>query len=297
MFIIYMNDIINSSNLLRYVLYADDTSVFYSANDVITLLNTINAEMTKVCAWFEANHLLLNASKTSYIIFRRRKYLSPNISPLVISGNVINRVSSAKFLGVVVDDHVNFKAHVDYNLKKLSKYIFIIYKIRKFIPLKELIQIYYCLIYPNLIYCVSVWGSCYESTLKPLKTLQNRLVRAISGVGYRASAQPVYQRYKLLKLDQINKYMTGAYVFKSLNNELPSMFEFRDQTRYFTRESTMNLLTIPRVASAHSKQSIRVSGPTIFNGIPPCIRDSNSYNSFKLKYKHYLRLADQPHVT
>ena len=72
---------------------------------------------------------------------------------------------------------------------------------------------------------MSVWGNSYEYVLKPLKVLQNRLVHTLSGVDYRASAPPIYQQHKLLKIDQIQKYMFGAFVFKSINNDLPCAFE------------------------------------------------------------------------
>ena len=69
LFIIYMNDIINSCNLLKFVLYADDTSVLHTSDNVNILINMINIEMMKVCARFEANHLSFNPNKTSYLVF------------------------------------------------------------------------------------------------------------------------------------------------------------------------------------------------------------------------------------
>ena len=168
-------------------------------------------------------------------------------------------------------------------------YLYIFYNIRSFIPTKELVQIYYSLVYPHFIYGVSVWGGCYVTTLKPLKTLQNRLMRAIAGADYRASAEPIYRRFRLLKFEQIYRFMTEAYVYKSLSSGLPSIFEHRNQSVHLTRESTRNLLTIPRVFTTQSGQSIRVSGPKTFNSIPQTIREVSSYNTFKLKFKHYLR--------
>ena len=95
-----------------------------------------------------------------------------------------------------------------------------------------------------------------------------------------------------MNLDQIYKHMVGAHVLKYLKNDLPSVFEFREQSHHFTRESTMNLLVIPMVASAHSGQSIRVSVARIYKGIPSSIKLSISYTAFKLKYEHYLQLRE-----
>ena len=156
-------------------------------------------------------------------------------------------------------------------------------------PLKVLVQIYYTLIYPHLTYCITVWGGSYRSILKPVNVLQNRILRAIYGAEFNASACPIYQHLKLMNLEQIFLYMVGAYVFKALNSDLPCMFEYREQTNYTTRESALNLLKIPRVLSAQSEHSIRFSGPKTYNMIPGSIRDCSSYQSFKLNYKHHLR--------
>ena len=117
-------------------------------------------------------------------------------------------------------------------------------------------------------------------------------MRAIRGADYRASAAPIYQRHNLMNLDRIYKSLVDAYVLKSLNNGLPSVFEFREQRHHFTRESTMNLLVVPRVAAARSEQFIRVSGTRIYHGIRSSFRLSISYNAFNLKYKHCLRLRE-----
>ena len=55
LFIIYINDVVLSSRVLRYVLYAVDTSVFLSSKNLSSLIDTVNSEMRKVQAWFEAN--------------------------------------------------------------------------------------------------------------------------------------------------------------------------------------------------------------------------------------------------
>ena len=58
-------------------------------------------------------------------------------SPLIKNGNIISRVDSAKFLVVTVDEQQNFKAHVDYNNKKIEMFIYITYKKQKLILIKK----------------------------------------------------------------------------------------------------------------------------------------------------------------
>ena len=69
LFLIYINDICNSSNFLRFILFADDTNLFYSANSLKDLEETINTELTHLSEWFKSNRLSLNIDKTCYILF------------------------------------------------------------------------------------------------------------------------------------------------------------------------------------------------------------------------------------
>ena len=71
LFLVYMNDIVNASPLLTYVLFADDTNVFYSHKDLNILITTLNLELNKLSSWFKSNKLSLNINKTNCIYFKK----------------------------------------------------------------------------------------------------------------------------------------------------------------------------------------------------------------------------------
>ena len=73
LFILYINDISNSSNLLKFILFADDTNIFYSCRNLESLNTTLNIELEKVTQWLIANKLSINIKKTKYVIFRTRQ--------------------------------------------------------------------------------------------------------------------------------------------------------------------------------------------------------------------------------
>lgn len=74
LFILYINDIVNCSNILKFILFADDTNIFHSDTNVFQLMTTINCELLKLSKWFKANKLSLNVKKTNYILFGRKKF-------------------------------------------------------------------------------------------------------------------------------------------------------------------------------------------------------------------------------
>ena len=73
LFILYINDISNASNLLRFILFADDTNVYYSGKNTSDVNNVLNQEMEKVSDWLIANQLSINLKKTNYVIFKPRQ--------------------------------------------------------------------------------------------------------------------------------------------------------------------------------------------------------------------------------
>jgi hypothetical protein len=68
LFIIYINDIVNSSKLANFIMFADDTNLFFKHKDLNILLSTINEELSKISRWFKLNKLALNIKKKLIIL-------------------------------------------------------------------------------------------------------------------------------------------------------------------------------------------------------------------------------------
>ena len=122
LFTLYINDLPNSSNLLHSVIFADDTNLFMSHKNEHVLKDLLNTELQKVNTWFKCNKLSLNINKTNFILFHSKQNTIDPIC-LNIDGKELSRVKSTKFLGVFIDESVNFKCHIDHLLSKLSKYV------------------------------------------------------------------------------------------------------------------------------------------------------------------------------
>jgi len=127
LFILYINDITNSSRLLSFILFADDTNIFSSSNSLQDLENITNIELCRVSDWFKANKLSLNASKTHFVLFGNKPRPN-NANPLkiIIDGKVLEQIGHSKFLGVVIDAKLNWKHHVNHVSLKISRGIFAI---------------------------------------------------------------------------------------------------------------------------------------------------------------------------
>ena len=170
LFILYINDICNVSKILKFVLFADDTNILYSDANVKNLNNVVNTELDKLNTWFIINKLSLNVSKTNYILFGNRKVHSD--LDIKIYNNKITRVSETKFLGVWIDEKLNWKKHVECVKRNMSRVVGIIYRARHILGTETLLTLYYSLFLPILSYCCEIWGITYTSTIHCIEILQ-----------------------------------------------------------------------------------------------------------------------------
>ena len=195
------------------------------------------------------------------------------------------------FLGVILDENLSWKPHILNVSRKISKSIGIIYKASFCLPSTALVTIYYSLIYPYLMYCVSVWGSTYKSNLKSIFLLQKKLVRIISKAPFDAHTGPLFKDLQILKFHNIYKYHTGKLMFLFTKNLLPnyfkSMFILTSRVHSYNTRSSKLFYTFP--CRTNLRQfSIRFQGPKFFDSLSNNIKDSESISLFSKKLKEFL---------
>ena len=123
LFLLFINDICNVSNLLKFVLFADYTNMFCSNENVEVLQDTLNRELAKLFVWFSINKLSLNLGKTNYMLFRSRP---PDLElHLKINNAEIPKVTATKFLGIIIDDRLNWKPQIQSVKSKLSSILYV----------------------------------------------------------------------------------------------------------------------------------------------------------------------------
>ena len=112
------------------------------------------------------------------MIFSRSRNVNLQ-TPLSISGTPIERKSEARFLGVIIDESLNWSIHVKTVLSKMSRYVGIMYKIKKYLPLTARLQIYHSFIQSHLNFCSLVWGFTSKSSIEAIFSKQKKGLRAV----------------------------------------------------------------------------------------------------------------------
>ena len=148
LFLIYVNDINNSSNL-NILCFADDTTTYKSGPNIKDLISDVNIQLQLLYIWLSCNTLSLNINKTSYTIFKPHSNTHINISnslhinhEAIKSSEESTKAGAAQFFGVYIDNHLTFSQHIDQLCTSLSKSIFAINRVTYLLPYSVLRSLY-----------------------------------------------------------------------------------------------------------------------------------------------------------
>ena len=155
LFLIYINDKFKASNSISTIMFADDTNLFISRNNVKEMFKMMNEEPEKFNVWFKANKLSLNADKNQIHTFHKSSQsenLPLKLPNLIMNNTIIERKESLKFLGVLIDETLSWKKHIKILESKLSCAIGLLYKSRHFLDLNSRKLLYFSLVHSYLCY-------------------------------------------------------------------------------------------------------------------------------------------------
>ena len=273
MFIIYVNDMHNSSDFFQFVQYADDTSLFNPMSPFQDS-DTLNYELKKVYKWLCINKLSLNIRKTKYIIFHNKNKKIEHIVPSIkLENATVEKIDNINFLGIHIDGTLDWNSHIDKIYNKISRYLGILSKLKHYLPLFILKTLYNSLILPNFMYGILAWGA----QVHRLFPLQKKVVRILSNNKYNAHTDPILKTMGFLKISDLFKMCVLKFYFQYCLDQLPrylQQFNFRTRSEvhsYNTRSANMIYQNPTKVKCA--EYSLRNITCKIINETSPNIID------------------------
>ena len=178
--IIYINDISNVIHNSKVSLYADDTVIYMSHSDYENAVSLINTDLASVHTWCDSNKLTINCKKTKYCVYgtrsvvRKGKMLDMEIS---LNNQILEKVCSYKYLGLILDEHLNYNKHIKEMNKLISHKIYLLSKIRKYITEYACIIIFKTMILSVIEYCDIIYVGTSQGNLSDIDKLFYRVLR------------------------------------------------------------------------------------------------------------------------
>lgn len=288
LFLLYINDISSSSNILKFHLFADDTSIFYSHKETRTLEKNINDELKNVSNWLIANKLSLNVKKSNLIIFNHSNCAYDKIN-IKINNKFLEEKSSAKYLGIIIDSKLTWKPHIDYVNTKLAKGIGLLAKLRHFIPPTLIRNLFNAFIQPHIDYGLTAWGSAFATQLHPIDISLKKAVRICSFKKRNEPTAPLFNALGTLPLIDNIQYQQSRFIWKCVNMKHPSAIqEIFNSTQKRTKVSTNKTLFRPYCRTTIAQNFALNAGIKLWNQIPHEITQKEKLKSFSDSIKLYI---------
>ena len=203
LFLIYINDLNQAIKFSRVHHFVDDTNLLLVDNSLKKINKHINHDFKLLTTWLRVNRISLNTSKTKTILFRPkskrniRKHLN-----FRISGQYIPRKTQVEYLGLTINEHLDWDLHFTQLKKKLNRGIGLLAKIRHFTPKHLLTTLYYSLFNSNLTYGCQIWGQDRNEEFKKIEKLQEKAIRMINFLSLNATVKKQMYEMNILKLKE-----------------------------------------------------------------------------------------------
>ena len=280
LFLIYINDLTNSDKKSSFVLFADDTNIFVAAKSRQLAYENANKVLHLVYRYMLANKLHINSGKSCYIEFlksplRNDEVLLPPPCQININGTNLKQVHETKFLGVTIDENLNWNTHREQLAKKLASCSGLLNRIKDNIPTSLHKDLYHTLFESHLSYGITVWGGASNKKLEPLFKMQKMCLRIMFGDReafldkFKTSARcrpfgeqvlggkfykkentkPLFNEQQIMTVHNLYFYHCINDIFKILKYRTPislfSLFKFSD------RASKETLLIMPKPSDSY----------------------------------------------
>lgn len=270
LFLLYINDLPSCLKLSNCLLYADDTTIYSSHSSIDVLTRNLNIDISNICSWSQSNGLIINPSKTKFVVFSSRLMPLTSFAPIYINSDAIPPSDHCSFLGVELDSSLKFINHINSLKKKMAYGIRVLIKARNYFRLPTLLTLYYAFIYSHINYCISSWGLTYDIHLTPLKRIQNQAIRIITFSSFNSHVTYLYQHLDLLPLDQLILYNLGITAHRLVTDKSVLFIIGRtDLTNHnITRFASQHNFLLPKVRTNYGKQTVGFAAIKFWNNLP-----------------------------
>ena len=292
LFIIYINDLADqvSSNIR---IYADDSSIFATGNNEQELSSRLNQDLENISAWAKKWHITFNPEKTETLSFSMGQ--QRNLTPLRMSGQIINEVSSHKHLGCILQRNGKWKEHIQDIAAKCGKRVDVLRGLKYKFDRKTLEILYNAYIRPCLEYASSTWSNCSLEQKKQIEEIQLSAARVVTGAIRGTSHSKIYKETKWINTYHMRYRKNMTTYYKMYHRQAPTYLtsimpsKVREKTNYNLRNKHDIAITNDRTTLMQN--SFLPNTTRLWNSTADDIKYIGNLSEFK---KHLKKNDERP---
>lgn len=245
-----INDIFDLELFGVVQMFADDAAIKYSARSLQQLQHEMAHDIRRLEEWFALNRLEINPVKSKYMIFSRSEVSASRLDlhpiNLTINNEAIERVRKFTYLGVVLDDKLNWSEHIDKIRREIIPYVFALYRIRPFVTEETALMIYNAHIASRLMYVAPAWRTATQSKLNTLTILQRSALKSIKRLPRMTPSSSLYSE-SILDINMMLEFKSLVYLHSVINDDTRHTFDLTRFTQVHSHNTRNNRnFVIPR---------------------------------------------------
>ena len=297
LFSLYSADVCDVIKHCKYHIYADDIQLYITCrpHDISSSIAKVNEDLSSILSWADRNTLVLNPSKSKYLVLGTRNQIlkvPSDLPEIKIKNMEVERVFEARNLGVLMDVGLRFEGHVMEIVRGCFYRLKLLYRIRDY--LNEDLRVKLCdsLVLSKLGYADIVYGPrLLARTQRLVQRVQNACARYCFRVPPRTHVTPFLNNAGILKMTLRQELHLATLMFGLVKTETPEYLYKKLEWRRGGVSGSRAVscpLRIPRFQTTVFRGGFKYAASKCWNNLPPPIRELNSLVAFKKSLKNYL---------
>ena len=293
MFLVFCNDLHLHLMHLEVLQFADDTMLYLSHKHIAYLRFCFETDLANIQDWFNANKLTLNITKSVLMHFNAKG--TREALNVKIGNTILPVVKNTKFLGVYIDENLNWNEHAKHPQLKLKSRSCLQNKGKYLLSAHAKKMVYFAQIHSILLYGILMWGNMIQkSDLSKLQKLQNRCVQTIHP---NMQIEKIYKNLRILTITKMVKLENCKLWYKFYKQILPTKLQnimsVGSSSETLVKSHNYNThrkgeLNSQRATSIGYRKSFLIKGLYDFSSLPQIIKCSSALKHFVKQCKNYL---------
>ena len=282
LFLLYINDISKSLKNCKVSLYADDTVLYYSSNDLNHPKTVVQTDLNELSKWCSKNKLTINCKKTKYCVYGMRSIVKKSKTiDMILSLNesILERVCSYKYLGFILDDQLSFNKHMSEMIGTVSHKLYLLSRIRRYLNKEACILIFKTMVLSILEYGDIIYAGATKANMDRIDKPFYRGLRICDASNIAINQNQLCEECTIVPLEKRREAHLLLFMHKQSHKT-----ELLKQTNIRTRLHAAPVFATYKPNNEKAKQNVLYRGASAWNVLPSFDRNLN-FDDFKLKVK------------
>lgn len=286
LYLIYILNMQRCGLLAKYTIYADDTSLIYSAKNKEDLEQKTNEDLEKFANWTKGNRLQINVGKTVYLLFKQKNKQEISLD-VRINGNSINRLTCTKYLGVIIDEKMSWSHHIDELNKKLNPLIGAFRRCSK-LPPETAKNVYEAFVTSRISSILTIWSNGNKNIKRRAYSLMTRAIRCLYKLNWRIKKEELHSITRTKSLESLINISSCKLIYKIQHGLIKNNINIteRNEINPYPIRTSHNITMITSRTQQLSNGVLN-SAIKIYNSLPQNIKKEKNLKKFCTNLKLY----------